>query len=80
VTGRCGAAVRLRTANNFGNVIQKGQSGAAGGYFKFQQPNGKISCLFRGSAGSSTASSGTTRVNDGQCIRSAASAPRPAWS
>jgi len=78
VTGRCGAAVRLRTANNFGNVIQKGQSGAAGGYFKFQQPNGKISCLFRGSAGGSTASSGTTRVNEGQwhtvrCERTSAS-------
>jgi hypothetical protein len=49
---------RMRTTHNFGNVVQKGQSGAVGGYFKFQQPNGKISCLFRGSAGSSTASSG----------------------
>jgi hypothetical protein len=57
---------RMRTTHSFGNVVQKGQSGASGGYFKFQQPNGKISCLFRGSAGSSTASSGTTRVNDGQ--------------
>jgi laminin G domain protein len=56
---------RMRTTHSFGNVVQKGQSGASGGYFKFQQPNGKISCLFRGSAGSSTASSGTTRVNDG---------------
>ena len=70
--------MRLRTTHSFGNVIQKGQSGSAGGYFKLQQPNGKISCLFRGSAGGSTASSGTTRVNDGQwhtvrCERSSAS-------
>jgi len=57
---------RMRTTHSFGNVVQKGQSGAVGGYFKFQQPNGKISCLFRGSAGSSTASSGAVRVNDGQ--------------
>jgi len=57
---------RMRTTHSFGNLVQKGQSGASGGYFKFQQPNGKVSCLFRGSAGSSTASSGTTRVNDGQ--------------
>jgi hypothetical protein len=56
---------RMRTTHSFGNIIQKGQAGAAGGYWKFQQPNGKVSCLFRGSAGSSTASSGTVRVNDG---------------
>jgi hypothetical protein len=56
---------RMRTTHSFGNVIQKGQAGSVGGYWKFQQPNGKISCLFRGSAGSSTASSGTARVNDG---------------
>jgi Laminin G domain len=57
---------RMRTTHSFGNVIQKGQSGSKGGYWKFQQPSGKISCLFRGSAGSSTASAGpTVRVNDG---------------
>jgi hypothetical protein len=57
---------RMRTTHNFGNVVQKGQSGVPGGYFKFEQPNGKISCLFRGSGGSSTATSGTVRVNDGR--------------
>jgi hypothetical protein len=46
-------------------VIQKGQAGSKGGYWKFQQPSGKITCLFRGSAGSSTGTSGTVRVNDG---------------
>jgi hypothetical protein len=56
----------MRTTHSFGNVIQKGQAGSPGGYWKFQQPSGKISCLFRGSAGSSTASAGSTvRVNDG---------------
>jgi hypothetical protein len=64
-TGAYAVEFRLRTTQSFGNVIQKGQAGTAGGYFKVQQPNGKISCLFRGSAGSSTASSGSVRVNDG---------------
>jgi hypothetical protein len=65
-TGAYAVEVRMRTTQSFGNLIQKGQAGTAGGYFKLQQPNGKISCLFRGSAGSSTASSGSVRVNDGR--------------
>jgi Laminin G domain len=65
-TGAYAVEFRMRTTHSFGNVVQKGQSGAAGGFWKFQQPNGQISCLFRGSAGSSTASSGTVRVNDGR--------------
>jgi hypothetical protein len=64
-TGSFAVEVRLRTTHSFGNVVQKGQAGSVGGYWKFQQPSGKISCLFRGSAGSSTASSGTRLVNDG---------------
>jgi hypothetical protein len=64
-TGNYAIEFRMRTTNSFGNVIQKGQAGSPGGYWKFQQPSGKISCLFRGSAGSSTASSGSVRVNDG---------------
>src|SRR5829696_8062918 len=64
-TGNFAVEFRMRTTHSFGNVIQKGQAGSKGGYWKFQQPSGKISCLFRGSLGSSTASSGTVRVNDG---------------
>ena len=64
-TGEFAVEVRLRTTHSFGNVVQKGQAGSKGGYFKFEQPNGKIACLFRGSGGSSTASSGSVRVNDG---------------
>jgi hypothetical protein len=64
-SGDFAVELRMRTTHSFGNVLQKGQAGSAGGYWKFQQPSGKISCLFRGSAGSSTASSGTVRVNDG---------------
>ena len=64
-SGNFAVELRLRTTHSFGNVMQKGQAGSAGGYWKLQQPNGKISCLFRGAVGSSTASSGTVRVNDG---------------
>jgi hypothetical protein len=64
-TGDFAVEFRMRTTHSFGNVIQKGQAGSKGGYWKFQQPSGKITCLFRGSLGSSTASSGTVRVNDG---------------
>jgi hypothetical protein len=65
-SGNFAVEFRMRTTHSFGNVIQKGQAGSKGGYWKFQQPSGKISCLFRGSLGSSTASAGSTvRVNDG---------------
>ena len=65
-SGNFAVEFRMRTTHSFGNIIQKGQAGSKGGYFKFQQPSGKVSCLFRGSASSSTASAGSTvRVNDG---------------
>jgi hypothetical protein len=65
-SGDFAVELRMRTTHSFGNVIQKGQAGARGGYWKFQQPSGKSSCLFRGSAGSGTASAGSTvRVDDG---------------
>jgi hypothetical protein len=61
--------VRFRTTVNFGNIIQKGQSGTAGGYWKWQIPSGKLSCLFRGVVNGSTVSksvnSGTNLLNDG---------------
>jgi hypothetical protein len=37
-----------RTTKNFGNIIQKGQHGSKGGYFKIEQPLGHLTCLFRG--------------------------------
>ena len=65
-TGDYAIEFRMRTTHSFGNVVQKGQAGSKGGYWKFEQPKGKIVCLFRGSAGSSAAGAGATvRVNDG---------------
>ena len=55
----------MRTTQKFGNIVQKGQSGAVGGYFKFENPQGVVTCLYRGSGGSRAVSS-KTPVNDGQ--------------
>ncbi len=61
--------VRFRTTRSFGNIIQKGQSGNAGGYFKWQIPNGRLSCLFRGVVDgeliSKAVNSGDLLLNDG---------------
>lgn len=67
--------LRMKWTNSFGNIIQKGQSGTVGGYFKLQAPNGLVQCLFRGSLGNGGVSSGRA-LNDGQwhiitCARTA---------
>lgn len=65
--------VQFKTVHGFGNIIQKGQSGAAGGMFKFQAPKGIVACIFRGSAGNSSVKS-PQPLNDGawhtvRCVR-----------
>jgi hypothetical protein len=66
-------AIRYRTRENFGNIIQKGQSRSNGGQWKFQNPQGRPSCLFKGSAGRATARS-PVALNDNRwhrlkCVR-----------
>lgn len=56
---------RLRTTAAFGNVVQKGQSGGAGGFWKIEVHRGVVTCLFRGSAGSVGVGSGRT-LTDGR--------------
>ena len=63
--------IRFRTTRTYGNIIQKGQSGAPGGYFKWQIPKGKLTCLFRGRSPSGAVlsravNSGGKRLNDGR--------------
>jgi PKD repeat protein len=38
---------RYRTRRSWGNLVQKGQNTTLGGYFKFEQPNGLMTCLFK---------------------------------
>jgi hypothetical protein len=61
--------LRYRTIQPFGNIIQKGQGGAPGGYWKIENPKGILTCVFRGVDASGTffrkeVNSGTP-LNDG---------------
>jgi hypothetical protein len=53
-SGTYTVSLRFRTTQNFGNIVQKGQAGATGGYFKVENPNGRINCVFRGRNSSGT--------------------------
>lgn len=57
--------VRYRTTENFGNVLQKGQNGTVGGYWKFEAPQGIVTCLFKGESGAQRAVGSVTALNDG---------------
>jgi Concanavalin A-like lectin/glucanases superfamily len=53
-SGTYTVSLRFRTNQHFGNIVQKGQAGASGGYFKIENPNGRINCVFRGRNSSGT--------------------------
>lgn len=57
---------RYRTTKSFGNVVQKGQNGSVGGYFKFEQPSGFMTCLFKGANGVQRAAKSPFSTRDGQ--------------
>ena len=63
-TGTYAVEFRYRTTRSFGNVMQKGQNKTAGGYFKFEQPKGYMTCLFKGTGGQRAVKS-PVRTNDG---------------
>jgi hypothetical protein len=47
-SGNYTVTLRYRTTKHFGNIVQKGQAGSSGGYFKLENPNGQLTCVFRG--------------------------------
>ena len=51
-SGNYTVELRYRTTKHFGNIVQKGQAGSSGGYFKIENPNGKLTCVFRGTSSS----------------------------
>jgi hypothetical protein len=63
--GTYSVTVRYRTKQNFGNILQKGQNGTPGGYWKFEQPNGIVACLFKGGNGQQRAVRSKVALNDG---------------
>ncbi len=63
-TGAWSLTTRIRYTQASGNIVQKGQSGG-GAYVKLESHRGGLSCLFRGSAGSKSVSTGSKDYNDG---------------
>jgi len=63
-TGGYGVSVRFRTSGVTSNLVQKGQSGTSGGMWKLEIDDGRLKCLFRGSAGNAAVAS-SERVDDG---------------
>jgi len=51
-SGNYTVQLRYRTTKHFGNIVQKGQAGSSGGYFKIENPNGNLKCVFRGTSSS----------------------------
>jgi Laminin G domain len=47
-SGNYTVEMRYRTTQHFGNMVQKGQAGSKTGYWKIENPNGRINCVFRG--------------------------------
>ncbi|MEO8476867.1 MAG: laminin G domain-containing protein [Actinomycetota bacterium] len=69
-SGDFAVTLRYRTIQPFGNIIQKGQGGADGGYWKIENPRGILTCVFRGRDSNGNwqrkeVTSGTP-LNDGQ--------------
>lgn len=50
-SGNFAFTIRYNTRYSFGNIMQKGQGSAVGGYWKFENPNRQPRCMFRGSKG-----------------------------
>jgi hypothetical protein len=73
-------STRFRTARYYSNVVQKGQAGTTGGYWKLEIARGIAKCQFRTDTGTHlTVSSGSRRVDDARwhsiaCYRDGATA------
>ena len=57
--------IRMRQTRPYGNVVQKGQNATPGGYWKFESPNGNITCLFKGATGAQRAIVSPISIQDG---------------
>ncbi len=63
-TSRFEVEFRYKSNRPFGNILQKGQNGAIGGYWKFEQPFGRVTCLFKDETGKQQAVKARTATND----------------
>lgn len=58
-------SVEVTTTDSNANILQKGQAGTPGGYYKLEINAGKPACQFRGSLRERTVT-GPARIDDGQ--------------
>jgi hypothetical protein len=65
-TGTYVVTIRMRTTQDFGNIVQKGQAGAKGGYWKLENPHGVVHCLFRGPSKVGINVDSGMAINDGK--------------
>jgi len=65
-TGNFAVKVRIRTTQDGGNIVQKGQSGSPGGYWKVEAHLGVVTCLFRSGDGRQSTASSLRRLDDGR--------------
>ena len=65
-SGDFSVTVRFRTTTSPSNIVQKGQSGVPGGFWKFEQDDGQVKCLFRGGNGQQRAAWSVSRIDDGR--------------
>ena len=59
-------AISFRTRTTGTNIVQKGQSGTVGGYWKLEVHNGLASCFFRGGDGQQSGVGSGIRIDDGR--------------
>ena len=72
--GRFAVTVRFRTTTAPSNIVQKGQHPAEGGYWKVEQDDGIVRCMFMDDGGRGVSASSTGRIDDGRwhtvlCVR-----------
>jgi hypothetical protein len=65
-TKRYRVAIRMRTFQSSANVVQKGQSGTYGGFWKLETHGGIGSCLFRAGDGTQSGVGSGVRITDGK--------------
>jgi hypothetical protein len=64
-SGNFEVTLRFRTSQTSGNIVQKGQSGMTGGYWKFESHEGVVTCLFRSGDGTQSTATSRTPLTDG---------------
>jgi len=77
-SGNFEVTLRFRTSQPSGNIVQKGQSGMTGGYWKFESHEGVVTCLFRSGDGAQSTATSRSTLTDGTwhnvtCTRTAQS-------